>query len=295
VISVFGDESSDETHERVFSLSGLIGNQAEWAEADQLWARATGAEEFHAADWEHAKRFDDYKAATQALIASHLAGISMSVDLAAYRSAIPDQLVDVGYYICFTKLVSGITREWHRWNERVTADPQCGDPVVSQVRFTFDHRKESASNAGRVYAAIKGIDPPARTKLLGTDVSFDSRKNPRIQMADLVAREAMKDLDRRVGPKQYAKRKSMIALQEGDRFKFVEFGRDYFEQLVEYVAEVDRSEDYQRRYSQWLTHTGRVQNGHPHDTWPNRVAFLVSMSHAGHSVAAGPNSGANRR
>ena len=71
VISVFGDESSDETHERVFSVAGLVGTDAEWAEADALWAKATRGEEFHAAEWEHAKRFDDYKAAAQALIASH--------------------------------------------------------------------------------------------------------------------------------------------------------------------------------------------------------------------------------
>ncbi len=68
VISVFGDESSDELHERVFSVSGLIGTDAEWAEADELWRAATKGEEFHAAEWEHAERFDDYKAVTQALI-----------------------------------------------------------------------------------------------------------------------------------------------------------------------------------------------------------------------------------
>jgi hypothetical protein len=73
----------------------------------------------------------------------------------------------------------------------------------------------------------------------------------------------------------------MIALEESEHFKFVEFRRDYFERLVDYVAQVDQDEDYQRRYSRWLTDTGRVQNGHAHDTWPNRVAFLVLMSPPG--------------
>jgi len=246
-----------------------------------LWLKATHGEEFHAAEWEHAKRFDDYKSATQALIASHLAGITMSMDLAAFCSVIPDQLPDSCYYACFTKLVSGIIREWDRWNERIAANPECRDPKVSRVEFTFDHRQESMSNAGRIYSAIKDIDMPERTKLLGAEVSFDSRKNPRIQMADLLAREAMKDLDRRVGPKQYPKRKSRIALEEGDRFKFVEFRRDYFERLAAHVAHVDRNEDYLRRYRKWLTDTGRIQNGHIHDTWPNRVAFLVLVSPPG--------------
>ena len=100
-------------------------------------------------------------------------------------------------------------------------------------------------------------------------------------MADLVAREAMKDLDRRVGPTSYSKRKSMIALEEGGQFKFIEFHRDYFERLAECVAELDRNEDFRHRYGQWLLDTGKVQNGHVHDTWPNRVAFLVLVSPPG--------------
>jgi hypothetical protein len=281
VISVFGDESSDESHERVFSVSGLIGTDAEWAEAEALWIAATRCEEFHAAEWEHAKRFDDYKAATQALISSQVAGIVMTMDLAAYRSVIPDMLADAGYYACFSKLIIGMSREWHLWNERTAQNLESGYPLVAEVHFTFDHRKESASNVGRVYSAIKDMEKPERSKLLGADVSFDSRKNPRIQMADLVAREAMKDLDRRVGPKTYAKRKSMVALEESGHFKFIEFRRDYFEELAAYVAELDRNEGFLRRYRQWLTDTGRVQNGHVHDTWPNRIAFLVSVSPPG--------------
>lgn len=281
VISVFGDESSDESHERVFSISGLVGTDDEWVEAEAHWAEATRGKEFHAAAWEHAKRLEDYKAAVQALISSHVAGIVMSMDIAAFRSVIPDQLPDAGYYACLTKLVSGMSREWHRWNERARANPDGGDPIVTEVRFTFDHRKESASNSGRIYSAIREIEKPERSKLLGADVSFDCRKNPRIQMADLVAREAMKELDRRVGSKNYPKRKSMIALEESGHFRFIEFRRDYFERLDSYVNAIDRNEDFFRRYRMWLTENGKVQNGHVHDTWQNRAAFLVSISPPG--------------
>jgi hypothetical protein len=281
VISIFGDESSDESHERVFSVSGLVGTDDEWVEADALWKAATRGEEFHAAEWEHAKRFDDYKAATQALIASHVAGVVISMDLVAFRSVIPDQLPDAGYYACFSKLISGMSREWHLWNERAIANPQGGEPLVTQVCFTFDDRKRSASNAGRIYAALKDMEKPERSRLLGADVSFDSRKNPRIQMADLVAREAMKDLDRRVGPKSYPKRKSMIALENSGHFRFVEFHRAYFERLAAYVANMDKDEDFLRRYRGWLVGTGMVQDGHIHDTWQNRAVFLVSISPPG--------------
>ena len=64
-----------------------------------------------------------------------------------------------------------------------------------------------------------------------------------VVLARLLAREAMKDLDRHLGPKSYAKRKSMIALEESGDFKFVEFLRDYFERLAGYIAAMGRDED----------------------------------------------------
>lgn len=154
LVSIFGDESSDETHQRVFSVSGLVGTDDEWAEAEALWKEGTRGEEFHAAEWAHAKRDDDYKAATQALIKSRVAGVVMSMDLVAFRGVIPDQLPDAGYYACFSKLIEGMSREWHLWNERAIANPKNGDPLVTEVRFTFDDRKESASNVGCIYAAL---------------------------------------------------------------------------------------------------------------------------------------------
>ena len=71
----------------------------------------------------------------------------------------------------------------------------------------------------------------------------------------------------------------MTALEESGHFKFIEFGRDYFERLATLcVAGLDRNEDFFRRYGDWLRETGRVKNGHVHDTWPNRTAFLISVS-----------------
>jgi hypothetical protein len=147
LVSVFGDERSDESHERVFAVSGVVGTDEEWAEAEALWLRATGGEVFHAAEWEHAKRFDEYKAATIALAESHVAGVIMTMDLAAFRAVVPDPLPDSGYFACLTRVISGINREWNRWNDHALRDPASGDPLVHRLHFTFDHRRESASTA----------------------------------------------------------------------------------------------------------------------------------------------------
>jgi hypothetical protein len=50
--SVFGDESQDETKQRVFSVAGVFGSSEEWDILADRWLRATGGRIFHAADCE---------------------------------------------------------------------------------------------------------------------------------------------------------------------------------------------------------------------------------------------------
>ena len=70
VLSVFGDESSDEMKERVFAISGLMGTEEEWRTAEAAWVAKTGDEVFHAADWEHKRRNEEYKLLAQTLAGS---------------------------------------------------------------------------------------------------------------------------------------------------------------------------------------------------------------------------------
>ena len=50
VLSVFGDESADETKQRVFAMSGVFGLESEWLRAESAWTALTKGEVFHAAD-----------------------------------------------------------------------------------------------------------------------------------------------------------------------------------------------------------------------------------------------------
>ena len=56
ILSVFGDESADETKQRVFAISGVFGLESEWLRAEAAWTALTNGEVFHAADWEYAGR-----------------------------------------------------------------------------------------------------------------------------------------------------------------------------------------------------------------------------------------------
>ena len=62
---------------------------------------------------------------------------------------------------------------------------------------------------------------------MGAKVSFSSRENPRIQMADLVAREAMKDLNDQLKSPQKDRRRSIITLFTDGHVKFDVVGKDY--------------------------------------------------------------------
>lgn len=277
VVSVFGDESSDETKERVFSVSAIVGTDDEWATAESAWRLATKGEVFHAADWEHEGRLDDYKAAAVALASSPVAGFAWSMDLAAYREFFTDTLPDVAYYLMFTKAINGVSREWRLWNDRVRATPEGRDPIISRVEFTFDHRKQSEGTAGSIYSTFINQPEWRESTLLDTKVSFESRSNPRIQMADLIAREGMKDLDRFLGPVKYPERKSKIALAAKNHFRFLEFRRDYFEKYAQVMADLERNDsDFNAEsYGKWLYDTGRVQGDHVHDTMTNRAVFMA--------------------
>jgi hypothetical protein len=52
LINAFGDESADETAQRVFAVSCLIGTDKEWDNVKEAWIQRTGGKEFHAAECE---------------------------------------------------------------------------------------------------------------------------------------------------------------------------------------------------------------------------------------------------
>jgi hypothetical protein len=278
LISVYGDASADETQQRVFSVSAILGTRDEWAGADALWRDATRGEVFHAADWEREGRHAGYKAAAIALAKSPVAGLAWTMDLAAFKEFFPNQLPDAAYFACLTKAINGIGREWRKWNERVMADPDCGDPFVDRVVFTFDRRQQSNGAAGHLYSTFINQPEWRESTLLDNKVSFACRTNPMIQMADLLAREGMKELDRHVGPIHYPERKSKSALARDDHFRFIEFRRDYFQRWAEHMPDLERETGFTgESYRKWLFDTGRVQNGRPHDNWANRALFMAFL------------------
>lgn len=120
------------------------------------------------------------------------------------------------------------------------------------VKFTFDSPLESNFNAGLLadmFLQRTEIDPTVLSEFY---FAF-SRNNPRLQAADLMARETMKSLDNQVGPLKRLPRKSWLALYETERFKIEAIGQSWFESLREQMGATQEKSGIQpSRYHEWL-------------------------------------------
>lgn len=267
---IFGDESADETKHRTFAISGLIAPPEIWEPFRQAWLERTGGKIFHAADCEsdrgdfvltaensHADNLRLYRDLVQILAHSGVRGYAAAFDLGAWLELFPEVPQDVGYYKCLTEVIKhfSYTPDYHRGVE---------------LEFTFDHRPESEYNAGLLYHYMVTLPEWQERKVfLGAKINFGSRKDVRIQAADIVAREAMKHLDN-LGKRPI--RRSMQALAElpGAPFRFDFFTRDYCLDTRAKWTELENMTGMSRgAYAAWLK-----ENGLASDNWSNRFRFV---------------------
>ena len=283
MLSVFGDESADETKQRVFAVAALIGSEEAWDALVNKWHERTGGKEFHAAECEteyandpdlekHKQNLLLYADLTQLIVSSGLHGVGVALDLASQRESFPGMAEDFGYYHCFMHVVASLMEEAELLNDE--------SGIRDQVTFTFDHRQQSEYNSGVLYDwMVNSVEWKHHNLFMDTKISFESRKNQRIQAADLFARETMKYLDNMVAPKRRPIRRSMEAIIAcGDRFRFFLFDRqweverrrcaDNLEGLKRFLGLPDPDEA-RPSYWTWLQ-ANRLQ-----DNLSNRFRYLV--------------------
>lgn len=225
ILSVCGDESSDETRQRVFAVGGLIGSEETWRKLEAKWVARTGEIPFHAnkcdSDWgdyaktTHADNKTLYRELTILLAESGLAGWGFAIDLSAQRKVFPDA-PDIAYYKCFLEVVQAMN------NFAATNG--------ATARFTFDMRPESEYNTSLLYNMA--MTDPGWKEHMVSSIAFEcSRDNPGLQVADLFTRETMKALDNIVGPVKRPPRKSWLALYDTGRFHIDGVSDAWFESL----------------------------------------------------------------
>jgi hypothetical protein len=276
-LKFYGDESADETRSRVFTVAGVFGTEDEWAIAIRQWLRITRGRKFHAKDWEsahgrtpeqHAASLDLYKALTISLAESYLVGMAIALDLTSLRKHLPDVPLETAYCKCFTDVLrytGGMARK------------QAGEGRSASFEYVFDSRLETDGTASQIYQSFRTLPEWNGTDIFDANVVFEGGDEPRLEMADLFAREAMKELDRTITGIPSRRRRSYETLDTATlagtkKFHFIQYQDEY---CAEWRSTVDgpQGQRDRREYEKWLAENGCIQNGHIYDTIANRARF----------------------
>ena len=136
----------------------------------------------------------------------------------------------------------------------------CAFHYSGVAKFTFDTRRESQHNTSLLYdMATKS---PTIKDQLFPNIAFEcSADNPRLQVADLFAREVMKALDNLVAPIKREPRKSWMALYKTGRFHAEVIGVSWFESLQQQMPMLESDTGLSRDgYLRWLSENKRQHN-----------------------------------
>lgn len=254
MLLVYGDESMDETKQRVCALAGIIGTDDQWKALEWEWTKRTNGIPFHSTDcdsdqgdyadrphWENKALYRDL---VIMLANSGLAGFGQAIDLLALKAVFPES-EDLSYYTAFQRVVFAMKNfAFH-----------LGDIA----EMTFDMRIESEHNAEFLYGYLRDNEPEW-APYLASKISFEfARDNPRIQIADVLAREAMKALDNVKGPVKRPIRKSWESLRKTNRFEVDAFSTEWFEDLKRKLPELEKQLDMDKtKYVAWLRQRNRT-------------------------------------
>jgi hypothetical protein len=271
LLKAFVDDSADQTQQRVFCVAGVVGRDSDWAAIEDLWARRLGGRVFHATDCESdrgdfatASHVDNQRLYADLVVIirrSKIFGYVHALDLTASKAVFADEMLpDSPFYFCLSRVLNDCARYAY------LSIPQ------EQVHFTFDARPQSQSNTIQLYECARLMNDWKFSGCLADDVSLASRRLTGVQVADLLAREGMKVLDREVGVARPL-RASLMTLLRSRRFKFKMYGRDYLEQLKSRVRTLEGAFS-QSAYHEWLRSHGHVDSHH------KRIAWLATQPDA---------------
>jgi hypothetical protein len=184
---------------------------------------------------------------TQIVADSKLMGYGHAIDLAVCRKVaqhVMKKFPDMPYYDCFVKTVGYLADLAH-----VFVPPD-------RVEFTFDRHKETQYNAGILYDWLSHYRNDVVER-----VSFDTRKEPGIQGADLWARELMKRCDSQLLNSRAAPRQQWNTLLGTKRFKFqFVLGDQFKRELDEAAVSYQESDQLHEEYDGWRRKHRLVDN-----------------------------------
>ena len=255
VASVFGDESADQRAQIVFAVAALVGSDEQWDDTVDEWLKITKGEEFHASGWESQHRNQSYNELAQVIQSSGLIGYGVAIDLAAFRASFVDATLDYAYHKCFTEVTDKL----------VQLSAEAGH---KDLKFTFDGR-QGQGTTGLLYNNMSAQKEWTDLISFADEISFGNRKNPRIQIADLVARETMKGFLCALENAQYREPFRALASSD-DRLKFDFLMGEYFSQWAAGLRELEKATGiYASEYFAWIKRKNMQENLN------SRIRYLI--------------------
>jgi hypothetical protein len=248
MILVYGDDSADGKNERVCAVAGVVGTILGWRALEREWLVRTDGIPFHAKDCDsdegdykeftHEENKALYKDVSIMIAQSYICGMGVAIDLMALRRVFPEA-ENLAYYRALLRIIQAMK--------------DCAKKHGEAAEFTLDKRLDVEHNAGLMYRTAHEYEPEW-TPYLVERIQFEcSRKNPRLQVADLLARETMKALDNRIGPLKRPERKSWLALAESKRFEIEIYSHEWFDDLKKHYDELETSVGFCKQdYVNWL-------------------------------------------
>jgi hypothetical protein len=268
VLTVYGDESSDEKEQRIFCVVGIWGRQEEWDKLDSKWMKRTNGIPFHAADCEsghgpykdipHNERKQLYADLVKMIAATNFIGYGVSIDLWALRGFIPDAVKNTPYLLCFREVIMRFTR---------LTSVLPGETV----EFIFDMNSKTSAGAAALYNHMIHARVWKYKKFMADKISFACRKTVGIQVADIIARETLKRCDSLFMQKEERPlRQSMQLLLSTERYKFMHLDEKFFDREGDRLTE-DPDPFDPVAYMQWLAKKKRQDN------ISNKYNFLLDV------------------
>ena len=239
VYNVFGDESADEKKERVFAVAGIIGREDDWEGVEKEWRKITKGREFHANECERRQNKGLCEKLVGVLLKSRLMGWGAVMSLVDYSRIFEQPVSNLPYYICFQKVIEMFAR---RTGYFIPQD---------KVEFTFDRNLETQYNATVLYDYMVKLPEWEHRELVADRIAFSTRKNPKIQAADLWAREVMKFGEEALRTNQPRKRPLLEALEKTRRFGLDFYEASYFEGMKRIITERHLPGHTMNEYHEW--------------------------------------------
>ena len=252
--SAYGDESRDGTGRQVYAVSGVFGNKSDWKAVRGPWKERLEGIVFHAADclsgeedFKHLpgkERSKLYRDLVQIIVKSRLIAVAGAIAVAEYHDVFPRDFEHSPYLWLFSDIVLEMAQLAY------VSIPRRG------VEVTFDRNPPIQYNASLQYDFIRRSPDQKIVRLLSDKVSFATRKTMGIQVADLVAREAMNRLDDQLLGNRRV-RGSFAALRDSRRFRYRFLRKNDFEEKKKLLANSPlRNRVSLAQYDEWARDNG---------------------------------------